>query len=504
MTSTAFTAAQERILARRIQRAHEQRFINRQLSQGSSGPATYLLDHVNTFVKTITSPFGTNPAFRVGQVDAELLDEELINLLQTQTSQALKYFRSNSGGNAIFDDWTTEIDLGLRTVLWKLSIWDKGVSYGGLLQGLRFVDARNENKKGLAGYKAPSSFQKIAYGIVTVVGRYGWEKWEDWLVDRESDIDADETSTTLGIPIQKLSQITRKISAVYELLAFVSFLAFLYNGRYRTLFSRLLGLRLVPTNAGSTSRDVSFEYLNRQLVWHAFTEFLLFILPLVGISRWRRWLSRAWSRARNYMAAGQENEEHDLKGELAFLPERTCGICYREQNPSTGASEAEVMASSIGGGGVVGSAQTDVTNPYEAIPCGCVYCFVCLAKAIEAEDGYGWTCLRCGQNIKECQPWFGDVLHVDGDALKVNCNAEDTIVTDTHRLSTMEPRPLEYDRRDTEEDWQSPGRIEHSDAESSARTNRGDDYNDDYDNDDNDDDENNDDDGDNDDDDDDM
>jgi peroxin-2 len=35
---------------------------------------------------------GTRPAFRVGQVDAELLDEELLGLMKNQVGDALKYF----------------------------------------------------------------------------------------------------------------------------------------------------------------------------------------------------------------------------------------------------------------------------------------------------------------------------------------------------------------------------------------------------------------------------
>ena len=97
------------------------------------------------------------------------------------------------------------------------------------------------------------------------------------------------------------------------------------------------------------------------------------------------------------------------KGELAFLPERTCAICYQDQNP-TSTSESEIMAISGASGGVIGSAQTDVTNPYETTPCGCIYCFVCIAKRLEAEEGEGWTCLRCGELVKECKPWAGDVL----------------------------------------------------------------------------------------------
>lgn len=106
-----------------------------------------------------------------------------------------------------------------------------------------------------------------------------------------------------------------------------------------------------------------------------------------------------------------DEEDANTGGELGFLPERTCAICYRDQNAVGGGSEAEVLAQSgNAGGGVIGSAQTDVTNPYEAITCGCIYCFVCLAQRIEAEEGEGWTCLRCGEVVKECKPWNGDVL----------------------------------------------------------------------------------------------
>jgi len=96
-------------------------------------------------------------------------------------------------------------------------------------------------------------------------------------------------------------------------------------------------------------------------------------------------------------------------GELAFLPERTCAICYSDQNPAGGNTEQDIVAGG-GNSGIIGSAMTDITNPYETDPCGCVYCFVCLAQKIEAEEGEGWICLRCGGLVKECRPWSGDVV----------------------------------------------------------------------------------------------
>ena len=184
------------------------------------------------------------------------------------------------------------------------------------------------------------------------------------------------------------------------------------NGRYRTLLDRILRLRLVPPT-NQISREVSFEYLNRQLVWHAFTEFLLFLLPLVGINRWKRWLARAWRKAKA-IVRNSESEEDDLaSGELSFLPERTCAICYQDQNP-TATSENEILAVTGASGGVVGSAQTDITNPYETIPCRCIYCFVCIATRLEVEEGEGFVCLRCGALVKQCKPWAGDVLEKEG------------------------------------------------------------------------------------------
>ncbi len=207
-----------------------------------------------------------------------------------------------------------------------------------------------------------------------------------------------------------LSRLSSFASTTHSIAAFASFLVFLLNGRYRTLTDRILRLRLAPSTS-QLSREVSFEYLNRQLVWHAFTEFLLFLLPLVGISRWRRWLSRGWRKAKALVRNTSVDDDDDstAKGELAFLPERTCAICYNDQNP-TSTSENEVLAVTGSSGGVIGSAQTDVTNPYETIPCHCVYCFVCLATRLEGEDGEGWICLRCGELVKECKPWPGDVL----------------------------------------------------------------------------------------------
>jgi peroxin-2 len=400
MTSDNFAAAQERVLARRTKREAEHLALqqareasHQAINTAVPFPFNRVTPSLLSFWSTIQGRDGTKPVFRVGQVDAELLDEELLELLRGQAGEALKYY-----GPHIRDDWSEEILLVLRAILFKLSIWDNDASYGAALQNLRYTDAR-VGKNVLA---KPSRWQKGLYGFLTVVGRYSWEKWESWLVNQEDGY------TTPSRTVQRMSQITTWASTTHSIAAFLSFLIFLVNGRYRTLTDRLLRLRLVsPVN--QVSREVSFEYLNRQLVWHAFTEFLLFLLPLVGISRWRRWLSRAWRETKSALKSGVQDRDSidgEKSGPLAYLPERTCAICYQDQNSAL--SEAEILGANTAAGGVIGSATTDVVNPYETDPCGCVYCFVCIVTRLESNEGSGWPCLRCGELVQKCRPWTGD------------------------------------------------------------------------------------------------
>jgi peroxin-2 len=65
---------------------------------------------------------------------------------------------------------------------------------------------------------------------------------------------------------------------------------------------RLLRIRLLYRRP-SIARKISFEYMNRQLVWNGFTEFMQFIVPMLELHRARHYLTRVtrhwWS---NYSA----------------------------------------------------------------------------------------------------------------------------------------------------------------------------------------------------------
>jgi peroxin-2 len=129
--SDEFSLAQQRLAARRQKRKAEtealvnskresSRFAN-QLAR-LPGPYSRLAEAWITAWNNISGREGTRPAFRVGQIDAELLDEELLELLKGQVGEALKCF-----GTHIQNDWSAEIMLSLRAILFKLTVWDHGI-----------------------------------------------------------------------------------------------------------------------------------------------------------------------------------------------------------------------------------------------------------------------------------------------------------------------------------------------------------------------------------------
>jgi peroxin-2 len=49
------------------------------------------------------------------------------------------------------------------------------------------------------------------------------------------------------------------------------------RNRYRTLVDRLLGMNLTPVTR-IANRNVSYEFMNRQMVWHTFMVCLFFFV----------------------------------------------------------------------------------------------------------------------------------------------------------------------------------------------------------------------------------
>ena len=128
MTSTSFSEAQQRIIARRQARESALR-----TPTASPRPRSLL--------GTITSRLPAEqptPSFRVNQLEAEQFDEGLLQRLSGHVADGLKYF----GNGHAHEDWEAEVSLVLRAALFKFTVWDNDATYGAAIQQLRFSDAR--------------------------------------------------------------------------------------------------------------------------------------------------------------------------------------------------------------------------------------------------------------------------------------------------------------------------------------------------------------------------
>ena len=96
MASDDFAAAQKRILARQHARATEsQARVEERKQRAIALRARFPVPGIERGLQAwdrLNNSEGTRPAFRAGQLDAELLDEELLELLKGQVGEGLRFF----------------------------------------------------------------------------------------------------------------------------------------------------------------------------------------------------------------------------------------------------------------------------------------------------------------------------------------------------------------------------------------------------------------------------
>ncbi|KDN52627.1 hypothetical protein K437DRAFT_232002 [Tilletiaria anomala UBC 951] len=376
---------------------------------------------------------------RVGQLDADLLDRELLEILLAPMKDAVNLIQPTLTSRIL-----PEMLLVMRLALFKLSIIDHQASYGSMLQNLKY---RNEwaHRGGLQSTSRDRKLsiqQLVLYPLITAIVPYAYARSELNMAQHPySELPTSTTRHTLW-------NLMDRFRRWYTLAAFINFGLFLGNGKYRTLADRILGIRLIYAKR-TVHRNVSFEYLNRQLVWHALTEFLVFLLPLLKPRRILKYLTRlpicstALGRASKILprvlrdrtglstplkGSGNSDGEAALSKvipEIAALPISTCALCWQRYQASQGGSSGVLrvglptsdpldpasgaLASRGNTLGKPNTASDDliITIPYAADPCGCLYCYHCLASILLSEeaaddisDEGGWRCLRCSAIVR--------------------------------------------------------------------------------------------------------
>nr|GLL17779.1 peroxisome biogenesis protein 2 [Ipomoea trifida] len=285
---------------------------------------------------------------RVNQIDAARLDIEMSAMLK---EQLVKIFSLMKPG--MLFQYEPELDAFLEFLIWRFSIWVDKPTPGNGLMNLRYRDERAIEMRGKVrtGLEGPglTVAQKILYCIATVGGQYFWARLQSFSAFRRWG-DSEQRSLARWVWL-----LIQRVEGIYKAASFSNLLLFLYTGRYRSLIERALRARLVY-GSPNMNRAVSFEYMNRQLVWNEFSEMLLLLLPLLNSSSIKNFL-RPFSKDKSSNSAADET---------------LCPIC-----------------------------QAIPTLPFLAIPCQHRFCYYCLQTRCSAAPSF--QCPRCGELVAAMQ-----------------------------------------------------------------------------------------------------
>jgi peroxin-2 len=309
---------------------------------------------------------------RAGQLDVDLLDGELVSILKGELFKALALLNPQ-----IKDKYEIEITSLLQFIMYRLSIYVNGATYGTSMQNLHYQNELGTNPK-------LAKWQKLSYILMHVGGRWGWLRLSR-LASTQDWSDQNDWRSRAWVWMDNVEK-------VWKALSLANFLVFLYDGRYKSLIDRILGMRLTYIRK-DVQHQISHEFMNRQLVWTAFTEFLLFILPLINLSRMRNTLGRMFSKSNSI-----------------DLPPQICAICYQNEQASANSNTESLGMGTTTSGPFSSGTGNRAVNPY-VTNCGHVFCYYCLKTATMVDSDY--HCPRCLTRVEGMERWNGDISSVE-------------------------------------------------------------------------------------------
>ena len=335
---------------------------------------------------------------RVTQLDAGLLDDELLHILRAQSGAMLNRVVPN-----LLQRLMPEVEAALRLAIFAFTVAAERPTPGQRLLGLRFQDARSARRA------APSRAQKGGFAAA-IIAQCAFARlrrhmlsngWDDrapagvalsGAVPRASSPAPSTTASSAAAATAAVAThvaaktpwrvrvwvAVRRVRVAWGIASFINFIALLTGrgGGYGTLVQRMLRVR-AARDLRKDAIEPSFQMLNQQLLWSSVGALMLEVSPFVpwgALSAAGRGGARAvraaWRGARRLVGydAPRMGESASAEGarSAAAASALGCAACH---------SAAPCM-------------------PYRA-QCGHVYCYVCMAQLCAR----GATCAECKEPL---------------------------------------------------------------------------------------------------------
>ncbi|KAI1889044.1 hypothetical protein AGOR_G00175000 [Albula goreensis] len=282
----------------------------------------------------------STPVLRISQLDAFELDTALEQLVWSQFTQCFQHFKPGH-----LTPFEPELKALLQLLLWRFTIFSRSATVGQSLLNIRYKNDLSQAQR----YRAMSRRQKLWFALCTT--------GEKWLKERSHSLFLNRTTES---SINKARHALTFLSGIAKVASLLNFLVFLQRGRFPTLTERFLGVRAVFSRPQGV-RDIGFQYMNRELLWHGFAEFLIFLFPLINTRKLKASVCSLFSPLDGQGSGAREG---------AHCTE--CALC----------GEWPTMPHTIG--------------------CSHVFCYYCV-KSQSIADMY-LSCPKCGMELKSLEP----------------------------------------------------------------------------------------------------
>jgi len=226
---------------------------------------------------------------RVTHLDAQLLDSDIIDILKSVLLDSIHY-----SGVSIYTKFEPEIDAILKLSLHRFSLIKQKSTVGQSMLQIKYPEITS--KKTLFKYST----------CVVLVS---------WLHRRISDI----IKYFYGNNAISGHKFISDLELIYSVCHTVNLLVFLHQGFYGTVAERIFKLRPVAT-APPHSRQISYSYFSRELLWNGFAELFTVIIPLIPIKQFHEVVKKC-------LPSHRIVKESPIEGTVSQIS--TCCVCYK-------------------------------------------------------------------------------------------------------------------------------------------------------------------------------
>lgn len=293
------------------------------------------------------------PVLRISQLDALELDSTLEQLVWTQFSLCFQNFRPG-----LLTPLEPELRALLQLLLWRFTLYSSSATVGQSLLSLRYHNTLSSSPR----YRPLARRQKLGLALLTAGPRWLRERSHSLLLCLGLTSGGPGSERDYGLIQQALRRALTFVSSVAQFASLINFLVFLRKGQNPVLAERIIGAQAVFTKP-NVVRDITYQYMNRELLWHGFAEFLIFLLPLINTRR----LKAAASSV--VFGRGSSDGESAGGGRGGW---QECGLC----------GEWPTMPHTVG--------------------CPHVFCYYCIKSSSIADACL--TCPKCGAEAGQPAP----------------------------------------------------------------------------------------------------